>query len=582
MSQKQQLPLPPAQVFKRMNLTMELRDPDASLANLNIKSHTIQDFVPLYKSLEWELSQLHWDSEGLRPFVENSVPFIVNNSGRLSLQTALVLFECCENLAPGTDVVVFEMGAGTGLFARYLLDGFQDLCAQQSMDYYQRLRYYVTDYSRTTVTQWVERGLFDNHRSQVVLATCDGQKPSELVSLGNQVTQLQNIDAVICNYMLDILPCTVLKYGTGNHQGQLQELCIRTSLNKNIYNLHEYTDLSYDTITSLLSDPHKQAREKLLPIIDVLEFETDYRAVSEDVQTYVPILQELGYTEGRVLLNHGALACLENCLERLTAEGFVLINDYGPVNQYEMQSFGPAQRFGSTVANGLNFPLLEKYFHRIGCGIHTPEGHEQAPLQSRLLSKINRPELVQTFDQQFGVTAQEYYESALNKAREHQAAGRRKEALDAYNSALAHNRKDWHVVGEIAEFLVLQIQDFRAGVEIAQHAIGLNPWYSAWLWNVLGDGLYCMERFSHAHEAYLQAQRIDAKDPRTHLNLAYTYYQSGHYEKALTSIARGLAYDVRSQYRDRLLEKQQQTLAAISGKWLSKQERLVNRSERLS
>jgi tetratricopeptide (TPR) repeat protein len=494
------------------------------------------------------------------------------------LQTALVLFAYFEQQAPHRRIQVLEMGAGTGLFARYFLDSFRDLCQQQDKNYYQRLRYYVTDYSRTTVSQWVERGLFDEHPDQIVLASCDGRSPGELLDLNHQVIQLRELDAVFCNYMLDILPCTVVKY---NPPQQALELCIRTRLNKNNQALQEYTDLSYETIIDMLAYSQRQAREKLLPIFDVLEFETDYRAVNKEIQPYLPVIQELGFSKGRVLLNHGALACLENSLERLQAQGFVLINDYGPVSPDDVESFSPAQRFGSTVANGLNFPLLEKYFQKSGCVLHTPSGYEQAALQSRLLSKYQQPELTRAFEEQFGLNAQEYYEGALNAAREHQVAGRRKEALEAYNTALVHNHKDWHVVGEIAEFLVLQIQDFRAGVEMAQHAISLNPWYSAWLWNVLGDGLYCLEQFHPAHEAYLQAERIDTKDTRTQLNLAYTYYQSSQYDKALASVAKGLAHDVHSQYRDRLLEKQQQTLAAISGKWLSKQERLINRTERL-
>jgi tetratricopeptide (TPR) repeat protein len=579
MTQKQQLPLTPAEVYKRMQLTKELKDPGACLAAVNIESHTIQDFVPLYHSLEWELSQTHWDNEGLMPFVENNVPFIVNNSGRLSMQTALVLFAYSEQQPPDRPIQVLEMGAGTGLFARYFLDSFRDLCLQQDRDYYHRLHYYVTDYSRTTLSQWVERGLFDDHPDQTLLATCDGRSPGELLDLNNQILQLHELDAVFCNYMLDILPCTVVKY---NSPRQPQELCIRTCLNKNNQALQEYTDLSYENIANMLAHPHGHAREELVPIIDVLEFETGYRDVSKEVQPYLPLIKDLGFSTGRVLLNHGALACLENCLERMRTDGFVLINDYGPVSPDEVENFGPAQRFGSTVANGLNFPLLEKYFEKLGCYLHTPSGYERAALQSRLLCKQNQPVLTQVFEEQFGLEAQIHYESALSTAREHQAAGRGKEALEAYNSALMHNRKDWHVVGEIAEFLVLQIQDFRAGVEMAQHAISLNPWYSAWLWNVLGDGLYCLEQFHQAHEAYLQAERIDAKDTRTQLNLAYTYYQNSQYDKALTSVARGLAHDSRSQYRDRLLEKQQQTLAAISGKWLSKQEQLINRTERLS
>jgi cytochrome c-type biogenesis protein CcmH/NrfG len=46
------------------------------------------------------------------------------------------------------------------------------------------------------------------------------------------------------------------------------------------------------------------------------------------------------------------------------------------------------------------------------------------------------------------------------------------------------------------------------------------------MWNILGVVLYCLERFDEAHEAYLQAERIDPDDGRTNLNLGYTFLTS--------------------------------------------------------
>ena len=118
-------------------------------------------------------------------------------------------------------------------------------------------------------------------------------------------------------------------------------------------------------------------------------------------------------------------------------------------------------------------------------------------------------------------------------------------------------------------------------MELARSALAINPWYSTWLWNVLGDCLFCLERFDDAHEAYLQAHRIDPRDARTNLNLSYTYTQFGAHDEALGAIAVALANDVRHVFRMRLLEKQQQVLNAVSGRWLGEQERLSRRADRL-
>lgn len=108
-----------------------------------------------------------------------------------------------------------------------------------------------------------------------------------------------------------------------------------------------------------------------------------------------------------------------------------------------------------------------------------------------------------------------------------------------------------------------------------------KSWYSPWLWNVLGDCLFCLERYDGAHEAYLQASRIDGHDARTQLNLAYTLTQRGAHGEALAAVACGLASDVQGHFRTRLLEKQQQILLIFSNRWLAEQERLARRHTRL-
>jgi tetratricopeptide (TPR) repeat protein len=142
------------------------------------------------------------------------------------------------------------------------------------------------------------------------------------------------------------------------------------------------------------------------------------------------------------------------------------------------------------------------------------------------------------------------------------------------------NPNDWQMLGEAAEFVGLQLQDYAAGLELARGALQRNPWYSSWLWNVLGDCLFYREKLEDAHEAFLQANRIDPDDVRTNLNLAYTFSARGEQTAALASIARGLAHDGRGIFRPRLLEKQSQVLTILSERAAATQNRLARRAER--
>ena len=145
---------------------------------------------------------------------------------------------------------------------------------------------------------------------------------------------------------------------------------------------------------------------------------------------------------------------------------------------------------------------------------------------------------------------------------------------------IERNPADWQMLGEAAEYVGLQLGDHAAGLEIVRSALQRNPWYSAWLWNILGDCLFYRERLADAHEAFTQAQRIDPDDPRTNLNLAYTLSARGDQAGALVAIAHGLAHDGKGHYRPRLLEKQAQVLALISECAAAEQNRLVRRAER--
>jgi predicted Zn-dependent protease len=110
----------------------------------------------------------------------------------------------------------------------------------------------------------------------------------------------------------------------------------------------------------------------------------------------------------------------------------------------------------------------------------------------------------------------------------------------------------------------------------------MNPWYSVWLWNLLGDALYALNKFSEAHEIYLKAERLAPGDVRTALNLGYTYWELGSPAEALQALGRGLAEDGSGQFRERLLDKQAQILAGLSQRFAREQEWLARRAARMA
>jgi tetratricopeptide (TPR) repeat protein len=314
-------------------------------------------------------------------------------------------------------------------------------------------------------------------------------------------------------------------------------------------------------------------------MVTCFEYETAFRRNGH----VSPIFEEalaFGVGLDRVLVNHGALQCLDAGHALLEPAGFFLINDYGPVQSDHIPLQSVSQRFGRTTALGVNFPLLQHHITSKGYLVIKPDDDDNRPIHTRLIVKTRLPGLIEAFGQQFGLEEQQA-ERLPEEARRHLEAGRTDEAMDCYKRALRRHPRDWRLLGEMAEFLIRSVADYEAGLAAARAAVRVNPWYSVWLWNTVGDALYAVNRFDEAHEAYLQGQRIDADDVRTNLNLAYTFCGFGRYREALDAIARGLAADASGTFRERLLEKQQNVLASVSARWADENEWLNRRAARL-
>ena len=538
----------------------------------------IEDFRPLGQCLEWRLADAYWDRAGVIPFVRNDVPYLVNNTGRLSENAAaLVHAAFSEDRSTLPDrLVILELGAGTGLHARYFLDAFAAECQKNDSDFYDRLTYVVTDRFERTVLGWERDGLFVGHEAHVALRMCDATSPTTFSAPGGAaLTTLGAPIVVFCNYLLDVLPSTIARQSPNG----LEQLCVRTHLSGRATALAAAGLKSLDEACALAASGTFADLRRLLPLLAHLDLETAYRPWTPSTTEEAELAAAMPGGD-RVIINGGALACLHKLAASLDPAGFILVNDYGPVRAEDVATHVGVQRFGGSVALGLNFPLLEGALARRGFATSAPDGDDKRRVHTRLMGCKLGPRALDVLRQRFSLEHDQQLDAAQEEARAHLAAGRRNEALDAYRRMVEHNPGDWQMLGEAAEYVGLQLGDHAAGLEIVRTALERNPWYSAWLWNILGDCLFYRERLNEAHEAFTQAQRIDPDDPRTNLNLAYTLSAKGDQPGALSAIAQGLAHDGKGHYRPRLLEKQAQVLALLSERSAAEQNRLVRRAER--
>jgi tetratricopeptide (TPR) repeat protein len=551
--------------------------PVDTLAAVRTNRAVVQDFCPLADSLEWRLGQSYLRESGTRAFTSDPepVPFAVNNDGNLSVGAAEVLFaalvaaERAGTLGP--DVFVLEVGIGVGLFARFFLDAFRDLCAREGKDYYDRLCYVAGDYSEKMLLDAARHGVFANHHGRYALRVVDASCPEKALAADPLFGPPggRPFHAVFLNYLLDCLPAAVLKV----EGDEVCLLCVRTCLARGA-DLRECCDFTVEELVRLAasSDPHGAAA--LRRAYGLLASEYEYRPVEPAAVPCGEVAVRFARAAGRrsFVHNYGALRALERLLGLLRDDGFVLVNDYGHVRAEDADDF-QHQRYSQSTFVGVNFPLLRHYFaDEVAHEWAEPAEDGNTSVHARLLGRRLAPEARACFLDRFGQAARDRLEQGVRSARDRAQSGRFEAALAAYEEALARQPYNWVLMNEVAHFLTFNLRDALAGLEMARAGLACNPACSAVLWNILGDSLFELGRVEESRQAFLRALRINPDDARAHYNLAIVHTRAREYEAALRRIAEALAVDRAGIYRDRLLQTQSEVLAQLA--WRHQQESL--------
>ena len=219
------------------------------------------------------------------------MPFVINNDGALSRNAAEVFFASlveAEKAAPlEPEIFVLELGIGVGLFARYFLDSFRDLCVENRKDYYDRLCYIAADRSRRMLFDVLRHGVLANHPGRYRIRQVDALEPEKLLQdlmfRGGKKPHAERgeyrpLRAVFLNYLLDCLPAAVLELdGT-----KVKQLCVRTCVARNI-KLEHHTDMRVEALKQRAESDNPQAKQELLEVYGLFASEYDYRPV--DVQS---------------------------------------------------------------------------------------------------------------------------------------------------------------------------------------------------------------------------------------------------------------------------------------------------------
>lgn len=258
--------------------------------------------------------------------MRDDVPYLVNNTGRPSESAAALVLAACAEMGSARPerLVVFELGAGSGLHARYFLDAFRAQCRSEGRDDYERLVYVVSDRFERTTARWQEDGMFADHAGHVLPALVDARNPTALRRLTGETETLPAPPLVVfCNYLLDVLPSIIARRA----KTRFERLCVRTHLAGSTA-LNAAGLPSLDEARALAASGRAQDLDRLLPLLPHLGLETDYRPWTPEPGAEQLLAEALPEGECSIV-NAEALGCLERLLEIVDPVGFVRL--FGPM-----------------------------------------------------------------------------------------------------------------------------------------------------------------------------------------------------------------------------------------------------------
>ncbi len=537
----------------------------------------LEDWTPMGQCLDWRAGLQTWAWQADQLFDEQKVPNLAHDSGAISRRNADVLAAWCAGQdAAGTlpdEIVLVELGMGTGLHLRFLLDRFQHLCAQAQRDWYDRLAVYATDVSRGVLENARDRKLFKDHEAPLHLGMMSAFEPG----IFRPLVQAEPVDlrgkmhAVYANYVLDLMPMDLFRRRTTEAGSQWQAVLARTWLAQP-ERVPVYVDLDVDTLRAAIAAGDFRALIALFPLteVELRTFPVDLSnhpdlATLERLADYIEA--ELGadhelLTEGTVACHSGgALHVAARIVAALTPDGFASVRDVGLTTAALAAVPRTYSHYGPTAASGVNMVEFDDWFAQGGNGDGSggvdavvrcvaPDTDGPRHQASRLLCRMALPEVEAAFQTHFDADSFAHVEGLVARARAEADAGA---ALELYRAAMAREPDNWVLMTEAAKRALAGGLDPQLALLLATRGVGLNPEYSPDLWVIYGDAAWATGDHKAARQAYAYALEVNPRDPVAHYGVAFVDAERGEFRSAFAHIGEALAHDVDGTHRPQVL-----------------------------
>ncbi len=526
----------------------------------------VEEFVPAWRSLAWRLGQAYWHHAGLQAFTTNAVPNVVTNDGYLATKTAETLLASCKAAdAEGQleeEIRVMELAVGLGQHARMFLRRFVALCADEELDYADRLVFHATDLSRATLDALRTSPTLRVPGVKVRLGQVDATDPATFTDLETgEVERLSGVRMIRSNYLLCVLPFMLLL----RREDTWCEQYVRTRVQDTV-NARKVLGDRLDEIVASARAGDEAAMRRIAPHEYLFSTERIYVPIDEGELTmggaagaFFDAARAVGGEAiERTLFSHGALKSLDRSLDLLRDDGFMIHSDYGWRTLRTSAEIGNFQYFSGSTAIGLNFPLVEHFveaFRDDPGRVVAPAHEDKAPILTRMVARGPLPATEEAFTAAFDGAAHAGFWETINGLSSFDEKMEPEAILARFEEAHERFPFAWLVLGQAASAATFAARNPQRGLELAMKGLEVCPAASAGLWCEYGDALYALERYEQAHEAFERAARINPEDPRVHLSLGWSHAALWRVEEAIRSLARGIELDEFNLYGEHLLEK---------------------------
>ena len=324
-----------------------------------------EEYYRFDESPLWQIHRDYFKEVGIKAWSSGEIPYSgISNYNEAYKKAKLLVSNFKNFIQDGEEIRILEVGAGYGEFAKNFLSAFKDICEYESLDYFSRLKYFLSDFSSKTLDELEKSKRLKDYRDKLVFLEFDAM---DKFLWRNSLAEA-SFNAVFANYLLDQLPARVFV---------------------------KDADKYFEKYISV-EDPEPYKNKKSFfsnrRWIKKLKKKVEFRPVNLNQELNLEHFQVLETCfrldkASTVVYSYGALKAVKNFLYLLKPNGIMVCSDFNASTKPRFDNFEPCY-YGNSLAQAVNFEFIYKYFSQ------TFSIEDSKQLQHKLTNKFGYQEVL--------------------------------------------------------------------------------------------------------------------------------------------------------------------------------------------